>query len=55
MEAAIYKPEIENLLNILEKIFGGRKMLADLLGVDKSQITRWHKLTYPDKKIWQRL
>jgi hypothetical protein len=50
MEAAIYKPEIENLLNLLEKILGGRKILADLLGVDKSQITRWHKLTYPDKK-----
>jgi len=43
-----YQPNINNDLNNLEAIFGSKSTVADILGVDKSQLTRWKKHTHPD-------
>lgn len=44
-----YQPNINYDLSNLEAVFGSRSEVANILGVDKSQLTRWRKQTHPDR------
>lgn len=47
MATTLFKLKINDELDNLEMFFGDKATIADLLGVDRGQLSRWGNKTYP--------